>query len=136
MQYCVNLIRKIGRFFLRLFHLKRRYTITPSGDCLIRYIINKYINGTTPDDWIEAYEQEIARIETSTSKQARNPVAEGIMKQGIDAATAFHYAAAFNLAVFLTLRLEPQVRQKYVDLIESETLRNLICEMYKIYDGR
>lgn len=56
---------KIIQFFqiliasIKLKLKKHRFMVTPLGDCQMRYIINKYINLSKPDDYIEAYENNI-----------------------------------------------------------------------------
>lgn len=59
------MFKKVSDYFWRKIWLKRivprKYKTTAKGQCNMQYILDKYINETKPNDYIEAYEVSIQK---------------------------------------------------------------------------
>lgn len=59
----MKLLHKIKSILHELIYrrhiVKKRYGMTAKGKCLVQYLIDKYINNTKPDNYIEAYESTL-----------------------------------------------------------------------------
>ena len=102
-----------------------RFEASARGDCYLRYIIDKYINGEKPDDYIEAYEQVITKRE----KQVRDIA---IFKDlytnsdGTENEFMIHFLAANLAAAFVLMAIKEEEVQKYLNLIKHDNARNFI----------
>lgn len=125
------MFKKIIHFFYRLSH-RSTYAMSPSGDCLARYIINKYINKTESNNYIDHYEQaiynfephilvydyfnDILKSETETNPEKYEEV--------------LHYLAA--LYTFIVLIYATKDSDKiYLSLIQDERIREMIQYIQK-----
>lgn len=105
---------------------KHRYDISPSGDCYIRYIINKYINSSKSDDYIEAYENAITRSEEKVVEIPRYKKACFNKDGSINPQKTHITAAIFSLVIIL---YGINSADSYYELIENEDSRNMIKEL-------
>lgn len=120
------MFKKIIHFFYRLFH-RSTYTMSPSGDCLAHYIINKYINKTELNNYIDHYEQAIYNFEPHILEY---DIFNSILDNETEAnpgsyKEVLHYLAA--LYAFIVLIYATKDSDKvYLPLIQDEGLKEMI----------
>ena len=126
---------KIIRFFyslivtIKLKLKKHRFEVTPSGDCQIRYIINKYINFTKPDDYIEAYENAICTNEERAFGISIYKKMSLDNDEKVDPAR-LHFAAAILSLVMILYAIKND--DEYYMLINSENDRKMIKKLVNL----
>lgn len=120
----MNLLAK-----LQLKLNKHKSYITPLGDCICRYIIDKYVNLNGEDNYIQAYEDSITEREKYVEKISffRQFFVD---KDGNENQECKHFQAAlFQLAMMLYAIKE---YKKYYDLIENEERKQVIQYLVKM----
>ena len=113
---------KFKFFIAKLFHLKPNFGITPKGDCLVRYIINKYINCDKRDDYIETYEQTILKFENFLNETDYKSAY--MNEDGTEDLEKKHFCAA--IYTFKVLVSASNNVDKYCDLINDEEERAIM----------
>lgn len=112
----------------KMFQFKKiahKCEATEKGDCYIRYIINKYINNTKPDDFIQAYEDMITKREKAVLEHATFRLA-CTDENGEVSQEKVHFIAA-NLALGLILiSLTEKEVDYYLNLIKNDMARSFI----------
>lgn len=127
-----NFIRKLIRR-LRFPFLAHRREISLKGEYYANYIINKYINQTNPEDYIENYEEMITRNEDRVRKMN---IFDALYKspEGEEDNEMLHFLAANFALGFLLMSIIEKETQKYLDMITDPRARhfiNVICHPNK-----
>lgn len=125
------MFKKIIHFFYRLFH-HSTYTMSPSGDCLAHYIINKYINETEPDNYIDHYEQVIYNFEPHILiYDYFNEILESEIETNSEKyKEVLHYLAALYTLIVLIYATKDSDKI-YLSLIQDERIREMIQYIQK-----
>ena len=127
----MKIIHYIRLFFaaLRLKRKKHKYILSPSGECRVLYFINKYINETKPDDYIQAYEDH---IENNKHRVLQMEFYKKLCldENGEINPESLHYSSmlfTLTMLLFATANVE-----KYYALIENEDRREVIKKLVNI----
>lgn len=105
--------------------LAHRRTISPKGDYYIHYIIDKYVNATKPDDYIEAYEQMISKHEKHTKNtEIFQLFLSEENDENIDA--KIHFLAANIALAMVFMSIQESEITKYLDLITNPSAKEFI----------
>ena len=121
----MKLINKIKNYFFRkqLLHQLTKSTVSPQGECFIKYIIDVYVNCST-EETIEHYEISLDNVAAMNEKDTINffpnyysstPRARYLMRK--------MYAASTFLIILLS-SLSSQDREKWLNYIQDEERRN------------
>ena len=118
------------KFLLHIYH--KTHSISPKGEMMLYYILNKYINREKPDDYIENYEEEISKCCPTFENAARIAIKsipemqelEGTEEQKITAMS--HVFAAFSLFETLMISIHPLLREEWYERIKSPIIRETI----------
>ena len=110
--------------FKRIAHKKY---VTPKGECYINYIIDKYINATKPDNYIEAYETMITKHEGSVKEvEILNKFLNSYTEETPE---LVHFLAANIALAMILISLHESEVQKYLNLITNPKARYTIDRM-------
>ena len=108
--------------------IAHKHFITAKGDCYINYIINKYINCTKPDDYIESYEKAIGLREEQVMEIKQFEIfyknEDGSINEGM-----VHFLAANMALAMLLISLKEEQVQKYLNLITNPQAKKVIDAM-------
>lgn len=111
----------------------KKYNMTGKGECMIQYLLDRYINETKPNEYIEAYDKtlqdkvanwrEIGQVQTWFS------VFDNMNKYTDE---QLKYVAAMNYLTILLTVVKPENRHKYYDQIKDKDLQAMTI---KIVEG-
>jgi len=118
------------KIFLKIYH--KTHVISSKGEMIMYYILNKYINGIKPDDYIEYYETAIAEHIKDFMPAAINCVEQLNVDESIDrytlTKTVARMFAAFALFETLLISIPPKQRQVWYDRIDNEQFKTQLLE--------
>ena len=114
----------------RLNKYRNTHYISDRGTMVLNYILNKYVNGTKPKDYIEAYEETIIKHIPDFIPEAREIIEEmnkamkipEDMDQERLVEIAAHTLAAHQLFMVLIALMPDQQREYWYQQIEDENM--------------
>lgn len=113
---------------LKFKHIAHKHTVTYKGQCYIHYIINKYINCTKPEDYIEEYEKMITSREAQTrSIKVFEPVY--IKEDGTCDEEMLHFLASIVALAMILISLRKEEVNYYLSLIENQEAKTILKKM-------
>lgn len=133
--YKMKLLHKIKSILYELIcrrHLiKKRYAITAKGRCYVQYLIDKYINSTKPDNYIEAY--EVAIQDKVSQWREKGEVCIWFLPKdtipiNIPEGELLTLAAIQSLTALLSIASKEEQRF-YCDQIKDDFPRNMISQV-------
>lgn len=116
---------------IKIRRMKHNFSLTPLADCEIRYFINKYINETKPDDYIEAYEQNIEKNKERALK------IEFFKKMSTDETGKINPAYLHYSAMMLSLTMllfAAKNAEYYYELIEKENYKDMVKRLVNLFE--
>lgn len=103
------------------------YTVSPSGQALLQYIFDKYINGTNSNNYIEKYEQTITEGEEHTKQLFTKWFGEERVAAAMSATKDFmHLASAVRLSGALLAILPQERREALLDTVQDTQILILL----------
>ena len=121
------------KLFLNLY--QKTHVLTEKGEMILHYILNKYINCTKPDDFIENYELSINANSERFIEDAAKCVKQFNIVQEIDDSeadeeetikTVAHIFAALHLFETLLISMPKDQRQEWYAKITDEHFRKRV----------
>ena len=107
-----------------------KYDMTAKGECLIQYLLDRYINESKPNEYIEVYDKE---LQDKVAEWREKGKIETWFSQfdNIDdyTDTDLKYFAAMNYFTILISITKKEKRTKYYDQIENEDLKAMVIKM-------
>lgn len=129
----------IFEFIYRRHIVNKRYGLTEKGKCFIQYLIDKYINSTKPDNYIEAYETAVQNKVGQWRESGEVGIwflPKGAIPIDIPEEELLTLAAMHHITVLLSMGSKEEQRF-YCDQIKDNFPRNMISQVLKkgrIYD--
>ena len=123
------------KLFLNLY--QKTHVLTEKGEMILYYILNKYINCTKPNDFIENYELSINANSERFIEDATKCVKQFNIVQELDDSeaneevtikTVAHIFAALHLFETLLISMPKDLRQEWYAKIIDERFRERIQE--------
>lgn len=116
----------------KLEKYRNTHYISPKGEMILNYILNKYVNATKPADYIEDYESRIQSYTPRFIEEAqaavieRNPKApEGVDPERVVWAVA-HWLAALHVFSCLLALMPLSKQNDWYVRIEDDDMHDLI----------
>ena len=108
---------------------RKKYQISTDGKYLLHYLLDKYINGTRPDDNIERYEQMVMRKKQTLEETLFFERATAYFN--LEQLTEYDKADFAAIYVFCTLLAFGSIdqRETYYNYINDEEQREVIKEI-------
>jgi len=110
--------------------VKKRYGMTAKGQCIAQYLIDKYINSTKPDNYIEAYET-IIQDKVNQWRENGEVCIWFLPKNTIPINTPEEELLALAAIQILTVLLSTASKEEqrfYCDQIKDDFSRNMISQ--------
>ena len=118
----------------RLDKFRRTHQLSGKGEMILNYILNKYINATKPEDYIEDYEDKILSYTPRFVKDAqsiidvKNPkTPEDVDPERVTWAVA-HWLAALHIFASMLALMPLSKQNDWYTRIEDDDMHDLISE--------
>jgi len=125
-----NILKKL-RLKLFLKYYRKTHSMSPRGEMMMYYILNKYINNTKPDDFIEDYELSIANDIDRFMNSARlcvTSLPDQFKGEEIEVQAIAHVFSAMHLFEILLIALPDDQRETWFERIENDIMRRKFKE--------
>ena len=121
----MKLINRIKNYFCRkqLLHQLSKSTVSPQGECFIKYLIDVYVNCIT-DETIEHFEENLDSLEARYEKEAINTFPHYYTSTPHTQYLMRKMCTASDFLILLLASLTQEGKEKWFNYINNEERRN------------